>query len=343
VPAPLSALDLQISQGQAVLGLLERSEVPPLPAFYRLFYDYVAGVKGLFSVRLHSILTHAPSEGSAKETVYEEFIRPYQTDESFALALARTMERLRVLDALMGRSLAETAKHSESLAAARLELETGELDKVLLADLVARVETATTVLRKVNLTLSDQLTAAQFELEETREELRKSSESARRDSLTGLMNPAGIDLTLSQLIKDAATEGRSFALAVVDIDHFKPLNDNYGHQIGDEILRTLGRILLTSARTGDVVGRVGGDEFVVIMPDTVDEAAKEVAARMCAAAHEHDLRHVLGNDVLGGMTVSIGIAGHSSGDSISSLFERADKALYSAKSAGRNRVALAGN
>lgn len=341
--APLSALDLQISQGQAVLGLLERSEVPPLPAFYRLFYDYVAGVKGLFSVRLHSILTHTPPERSTHETVYEEFIRPYQTDESFARALARTMERLRVLDALMGRSLAETAKHSESLAAACIELETGELDKVLLADLVARVETATTVLRDVNLTLSDQLTAAQFELEETREELRKSSESARRDSLTGLMNPAGIDLTLSQLIEDAATEGRSFALAVVDIDHFKPLNDNYGHQIGDEILRTLGRILLTSARTGDVVGRVGGDEFVAIMPDTNEEMAEEVATRICAAAREHDLQHVLGNDVLGGMTVSIGLAGHRPGDSISSLFERADKALYAAKSAGRNRVALAGN
>ena len=79
--APLSALDLQISQGQAVLGLLERSEVPPLPAFYRLFYDYVAGVKGLFSVRLHSILTHTSPERSTHETVYEEFIRPYQTDD----------------------------------------------------------------------------------------------------------------------------------------------------------------------------------------------------------------------------------------------------------------------
>ncbi|HEX4296500.1 MAG TPA: GGDEF domain-containing protein, partial [Devosia sp.] len=120
--------------------------------------------------------------------------------------------------------------------------------------------------------------------------------------------------------------------------NFKSLNDTYGHQVGDEVLRIVGRALLAAARPGDIVGRTGGDEFVVAFPGAGLAVATALAERLRRAIAESDLRTALGPGVLGGITASFGVAVRVAGDSIVTLVGRADRCLYAAKHQGRNRV-----
>lgn len=332
---PFSAIDLNASQGDAVLNLLERAEVPPSPSFYRLFYDYVAGVDGLLAGRIDTIMAEGPD---ARQRLYREFVAPYENQEAIERAIACTVARLRTLEVLIEESVRASRTQSESLRAATVSLAGANLDSRLLRDWVARLAVTNDAMREANGKLSFELDEAQEELATTRAEIERSRAGTRIDPLTGLANRAGLDLELSRLLEQQRAAGGELAFAIVDVDHFKTLNDTYGHQPGDEVLRIVSRALLAAVRPSDIVGRTGGDEFLVILPSTGSRAALELADRMRRAVVDSDLRAVLGPRVLGGATVSIGVARWRPSDSIGAMMERADAALYEAKGRGRNRV-----
>jgi diguanylate cyclase len=192
-------------------------------------------------------------------------------------------------------------------------------------------------MHRANAALTGELDAAQAELDATRTEIDRSKADARLDPLTGLVNRGGLDVELGRLIVTHRHTG-DLACIALDIDHFKTLNDSYGHQPGDEVLRVVSRVLLAATREHDIVGRPGGDEFIVILPATAMETARHVAERIRTGILESDLRAVLGPRVLGGVSASLGVAQVKLDDSIATLVGRADRCLYQAKDAGRNRV-----
>ncbi len=171
------------------------------------------------------------------------------------------------------------------------------------------------------------------EIDELRQQLH---EQVNRDPLTGLYNRRYLDSTLERELARCKREGHALSLIMIDIDHFKKINDTYGHLAGDEILIRLGKILSGMARAGDVACRYGGEEFLVIMPNMSMDACLERA---------EELRVTFGDMVVAfgdfrlQVTLSIGIAvypGH--GTSADELISCADRALYQAKHKGRNRV-----
>lgn len=339
--AALTAIDLSASQGAAVIGLLERARVPPQPAFYKLLYDYVSGVQGLFSERVRDILAEGDRGSSAVgERLYAEFVEPYESHETVERAVARITERLQTLDVLLTQSVRASAAQSASLAQASAHFGAPTLDTGLVRDWVGRLQATHEAMRQANVTLVGELQAAQAELDGTRADIERSRESVRRDPLTGLANRGGLDQALGAAIQAHQASGAPLACAVIDIDHFKSLNDRYGHQVGDEVLRIVSRALLASARSGDVVGRPGGDEFLVVLPATDLPTANVVADRIRSAIADADLRGVLGAGTLGGITVSVGVAPFRPGDSLRSLLDCADRSLYAAKRQGRNRVVV---
>ena len=340
----LAAIDLGASQGAAVLGLLERAKVPPFPAFYRLLYDYVAGVRGMCSSRVDDILAEGDTPGgSVEERLYSEFVAPYENREPLDQAITRIVARLRTLDLLIGESSRASEAQSASLRDASRDFAVEQPDAGLVREWVQRLDESNRRLQSANAGLRNELDAAEAELETTRLELARSKESSRLDPLTGLANRAGLDMELGRLLLEQRNDGGELACAVVDIDHFKSLNDTYGHQVGDEVLRFVGRALLVSSRQSDILGRTGGDEFVVVLPGTDLGGAQVVAERMRRAIAEGDVRAVLGEDVLGGITASIGVAPFQPNDTIASLVHRADRCLYEAKRRGRNRVVCDGD
>ena len=171
-----------------------------------------------------------------------------------------------------------------------------------------------------------------------RHNLDHSLELAVTDPLTGLHNRRYMSGQLGALVKRAVTGGDPVAALVMDIDHFKRVNDTFGHDVGDEVLREFAVRLATNVRAIDLACRLGGEEFVVIMPDTGIEAAHRVAERLRLHVSGAPFR-VQGPPEPLAVTVSIGVAATvGEGDTPDALIKRADSAVYEAKRAGRNQV-----
>jgi len=161
---------------------------------------------------------------------------------------------------------------------------------------------------------------------------------AASDMLTGLLNRRGFEEAARAIFGSAKRHGRSLAVAVLDIDRFKQVNDCYGHPAGDAVLRAFARCLRDNVARRDLVARIGGEEFAVIMADVDAEAA------LCAA---DALREKIGQLIVDGggtpiqITASLGLAAYRTGEDLSTVLARADSALYQSKNLGRNRATLA--
>lgn len=160
----------------------------------------------------------------------------------------------------------------------------------------------------------------------------------KRDSLTGLLNHTSLRESLAQELKQASRSGSALTVAMVDVDHFKQVNDVHGHVAGDRVLRSLGHLLTRRLRQTDIVARYGGEEFFVVLPRT--EAA--VAATLMNNLRDafHAIQH-LGNGEEFRVSFSVGIAQFDGAEPMTDLVDRADQALYRAKADGRNRLAHA--
>ena len=171
-----------------------------------------------------------------------------------------------------------------------------------------------------------------------RNNLDQSLEAAVTDQLTGLHNRRYMTGQLTALVARAAQGGEPVAALLVDLDHFKKINDSFGHDVGDEVLREFAVRLATNVRAADLPVRYGGEEFVVIMPGASLEAAERTAERIRLHVSGAPIRVAGGSEVLS-VTISIGVAATKGpGDTPEALLKRADQALYEAKSSGRNRV-----
>ncbi|ADG94362.1 diguanylate cyclase [Arcobacter nitrofigilis DSM 7299] len=163
---------------------------------------------------------------------------------------------------------------------------------------------------------------------------KKLEKLASTDVLTKLLNRGKLNDFLESEINRASRFNHIFGVIIMDIDHFKSTNDIYGHNVGDKVLEEFATILKTKTRVTDIVGRWGGEEFVIICPQTDIEGIKKLA---------EELRYIIENNsfsIVGNKTASFGITLYCEGDTIKSLISRADKALYRAKEEGRNKVVV---
>ncbi|HVL75300.1 MAG TPA: GGDEF domain-containing protein, partial [Noviherbaspirillum sp.] len=172
---------------------------------------------------------------------------------------------------------------------------------------------------------------------------RELEEKARRDALTGAHNRSYFEDALAQEFGVASRHGWPLSLAFLDIDHFKRINDQYGHAVGDSALVALARLISAQIRTGDIFARYGGEEFLLLFPGTPVESATLVLQRIRETVERFE--HPIGVDQTFRLTVSAGLACHTQGSTVymsaAELLAAADQALYAAKRAGRNRIETA--
>ncbi len=184
---------------------------------------------------------------------------------------------------------------------------------------------------------NEQLEAVNARLQDAVSELERL---ARLDGLTQVYNRRYFAEVLDFEVRRSARAEHRLTLIMLDVDHFKRLNDTFGHPAGDAVLRELAQILTASLRSTDIVARYGGEEFVVLMLDTPRAFGLELAERLRAAVARHDFTAAAG-EAVGSVTVSVGVAAYpddaTDGDR---LVSRADQALYAAKAAGRNAVVV---
>ncbi|MCW8832193.1 MAG: GGDEF domain-containing protein, partial [Colwellia sp.] len=184
--------------------------------------------------------------------------------------------------------------------------------------------------------LSKELTSTQQEINQLKEKLASSREEALVDSLTGLLNRRGCDEKLQEL----SLQDTHSSLAI-DIDHFKSINDKFGHFIGDKVIQRIAKTIKDHTSEQDIAVRFGGEEFVVVMTNKNIAQAKEVAETIREAISKLKLIQRETNTYLPPISVSIGVAQSGNAQSWVNLFEQADEALYQAKNSGRNRCICA--
>ena len=206
----------------------------------------------------------------------------------------------------------------------------------------AQVEAAISPLQDCIRNLEDHNKRLQNELEETRkavaqqsQKLEEAKEEARVDALTGLPNRRAFDERIEQAHTAFTEQGTSYAVALLDVDHFKKFNDLHGHAVGDKVLEVVGEVLRRTQRGTDHIARYGGEEFVVLLERLPGHQAKSVVDRQRGRIGNSSLR-ADGKDL--SITVSAGVAEVQPGESIKSVLERADQALYAAKEAGRDQT-----
>jgi len=188
-----------------------------------------------------------------------------------------------------------------------------------------------------NMRLEDDLVVTRYQLEEQAQELDRTRVEARTDALSGLSNRKAFDETLQFMISKYNREGDEFSVVLCDVDHFKRINDTHGHQSGDSVVSILGTALRQYVRPVDHVFRFGGDEFAILLVGLSEENARRAAARIRAAVERTNFDvGIHGARVA--VTLSMGMAFPRVDDTIETVFDRADQALYASKSGGRNQL-----
>lgn len=181
------------------------------------------------------------------------------------------------------------------------------------------------------------LTESQTTIARLQHSLEAAVAETMRDQLTGIGNRRSFDSALNEATARARTSGRPMTLVLCDLDHFKKVNDEFGHAMGDQVLRFAAQALSSAVRSMDIVCRFGGEEFAIILPNTALKEALAVSERMRSQLLSKTLA-VRGSKTVGTISASFGVAELRSGDDAKRLIDRTDGALYRAKSLGRNCV-----
>lgn len=227
--------------------------------------------------------------------------------------------------------------YSASLASANASLDgKSEAEAVgkILVELVAEQQK----IRNETSKLADELENKEIEKKAIEQKLSQTQAQGKIDALTGIGNRRAFDEALAAAIVACREARTPLSLVMADIDHFKRINDSFGHPVGDEVIKMLARIITTSLRNSDVAVRYGGEEFAIILPNAGLDVAKSVAERIRKKFESRKVTLRETGDTVGKVTASFGVAELRVGDDAETLVQRSDRKLYAAKSAGRNRV-----
>jgi diguanylate cyclase (GGDEF)-like protein len=200
------------------------------------------------------------------------------------------------------------------------------------------IDRGTAIARNLLYTLSARVRKDNLVIFESKQQQKISEQNAIHDALTGLNNRRWLEQSLPRMLQRTRQDKQALCLLAIDIDFFKRFNDEHGHAAGDSVLITLSRILEINIRPSDTAVRLGGEEFLILLPDTFVTDARIIAERLCESVRRQANNHQ--GEPLPALTISIGLACSSEASDATRLIEAADNALYRAKHAGRDQVAI---
>ena len=321
------------------LPLMARQLAAFHPLSYALWYEHCAGINPDLSRVLDGRLTsnNALTEADVWR-LYAQHIaaRDMETFERLQQQLRSLLEDTAQSAATASSQAAEFGRSLEGHAKALA----GPQDLEKIRQVVGTMLVDTRKMQSVTQDLSAKLQARTNEVNSLTESLRRAQSEALLDSLTGLKNRRGLERAVEDLVRD--TPGLlGSALLLADIDHFKVVNDTYGHLLGDKVIRAVAHVLRSSIKGRDVAARLGGEEFAILLPQTSLAGAAAVAEQIRGTVAQGRITRPDGNESIGQVTLSVGVAIARPGDTLEALLERADAAMYAAKRAGRNQVSVA--
>lgn len=334
----LAAPSREQALAKTAFALMGDWSVTPTPQHYELFYIYASGTNVALSKIIEAMIREKRAfSSSVLDDLCSRFLvreRHAQTMEDVGASIGD------MLDTVMGkleRAGKDADEYGRTLTAA-----TGELGQnqspAAVAKMVERLVGATKAMEVRTKALESELQRSSDQVNELKTQLDTVRKESRIDPLTGVANRKTFDVELQSAIDDARADGSSVALMMCDIDHFKRFNDTWGHQTGDQVLRLVANCLSENVKGRDTAARYGGEEFAVVLRQTPLDGATKLADQIRANVENKKLVKKSTGDILGTITISVGVAQLRDGDSPETLIQRADRALYRAKNTGRNRV-----
>jgi len=335
-----AARRLALARGYAAAALaaLAEHELPPIPPSFALFFDLAEGSRPDLRMAMEAARTRGPLDEAAMHALAARFFQP--TTEALLLgeALSRIHQTLQEAMSLVSDHGAEAEAFGERLTelAGNISPEPKRLAEVL-----RRLSSETSAMIARSRQTSGRISESASLVESLRAELDAARQQAVTDPLTGLPNRRAFDERLPAAINTAEASGKPLAMLLMDIDHFKSVNDRFGHPVGDAVLRRTAQTLRGVMREGDMPARTGGEEFAALLPATTQREAHEIAERVRQAVAAQTLTIRATGTKLDDITISIGLAMRHEGEGPLAWMQRADAALYRAKQEGRNRVVSA--
>lgn len=313
---------------------------PATPRNFEIWYVYAAA----YNSTLNSVVNETLSRnGKLSDTdlqqIYDTYLSPVRNTERLDEVGSRVLHELDNVMALVGDALGLGSTFKDALAGADKSLAViGERDEV--RGVIEALVRTTREMQAANAVLEDRLTASRREIGNLHENLEAIRAESLSDHLTTLGNRKFFDREIKSSIEEAREQNQPMSVLMIDIDHFKAFNDNYGHLTGDQVLRLVGMSLKQTVKGQDTAARYGGEEFAVILPGTSLRQAKTVGEHIRHAVMSRELKKKSTGEILGRVTVSVGIAQLHPTDDVETLIDRADNSLYAAKRSGRNCVVL---
>ena len=318
-----------------ILPLMLQHNVPVDPMNYAIWYHYVAGINGDLNKDIDTLIRdQKPFDSNTTLTLYKKHVCNASV-ESFEKINSNLLRLITQTTLSVNTTSKKASAAGDNFNTRLKELITAENEENLKSILV-EIILETTQLAEASKVLKKQLDSSNKEMEQLRNELTHVRVAAHTDGLTGLLNRLAFDKALDELIDNASS--KNVCLAILDLDHFKRINDGFGHLVGDKVIKYFASLMKNYAAEHHHVARYGGEEMAIIMPDTALTEAFNLIEQIRRALDKSNLKNKGDTETIGKVTVSAGIALLKAADTAYSFTERADKALYRAKETGRNRV-----
>ena len=321
-----------------VLSAMGQHDAAFNPVTFAVFYDHLAGINPPLSQALGQAQQGSPRlDDGALHRLYHDHV----ADADMARSQRIQVDMQRLMKEVA--QSAERTGHAAGLFDEQLEGLSAALqpDDALSPQLDAARE-GTQAMRDSVQSLQQQVQLAQREIERLRADLERTREESMLDPLTQVLNRRGFDQRLQFLQRQPPPAGCVHGLVMIDIDHFKRVNDQHGHTVGDRVLAGLGTLLRTMPQEpGMTCARYGGEEFAILLPATTLDKARTLAETVRTRVRGIRLRDRQTQAVALSFTVSAGVAAWRAGEDLDAWLSCADAALYRAKAAGRDRVVVA--
>jgi diguanylate cyclase len=323
---------------KAAFAMMGEWNVPPTPENYELFYVYVGGRNPGLSKIVETMIHERTAftapvlhDLCARHLTHH---RNAETMENVGTGISGMLDT--VLEKL-DKAGKDAGEYGRTLSAASDELGDGK-SPAAIEKMVERLVGATKAMENRTKTLEGELQRSSAQVTDLKTQLDTVRKESRVDPLTGVANRKAFDTELQAAIADSRETGAPVTLLMCDIDHFKRFNDTWGHQTGDQVLRLVASCLSENVKGRDTAARYGGEEFTVILRQTGLPGATNLANQIRGTVENKKLVKKSTGDILGTITISVGVAELNPSDTADLLVQRADRCLYQAKNTGRNRI-----
>ena len=330
--------------GQYAASAMERIAIEglsPTPHVFELWYVYFSGQSPEVTKAIDILIANRQKISDQRcKDLYAKYLSEEREEAAIRKAGDQIHSTIQNVSGVVRNVKDATSEYSGKLGDVTARMNSVQ-DPGQFKELLSSVVKDTNNMIAQNHKLEEQLDQSSQIMEELQRNLETVRREALTDGLTGLSNRKAFDAELARIASEAQAANQSFTLIMLDIDHFKSFNDNYGHLVGDQVLRLVARTMVDGVKGRDVAARYGGEEFGIILPETQLNAGVIVGNALRKAIATKDVINRSTGEKLARITISAGVAEYSPGEDLNELIERADAALYTAKHNGRNQVAAA--